>query len=766
MKLFKLFKYIFLLLVIGISVMIIFLWNIQEELPKSNISDYFPNEITKIYDENYELLYHVGTRDRFYLEYENIPQNMINAILSAEDKTFFEHQGFDMKGIANAFLINLKNISSKTNTNYVGASTITQQLVKNILLNNDQTITRKIKELILSIRIEKAYSKEFILELYLNEIYFGRRSYGIASAATNYFNKSIFDLNLHEYAYLAALPKGPNNYDPIKNYKKAFDRRNYVLNQMFENKFITLKEYEKSINEKVNVSSKDITKYQLDYKTDFILDTIKENSSFANNAYYIQSTINQDIQRIAEKSLLDNLLLFEKKYKNWEGSYHKLNDIKVLDYEKTWSIAKILKIDNDSVRALIIKNDKEIIIENDLNSFGLNKERPTNFLNIDEYVYVTLIENKYILAQEPEINGSVLIMDPFNGNILAMVGGASYKKSKFNRSTQAMRQPGSSIKPFIYAQALEEGKFLPNTKILDSNILLEQGPNLPIWIPKNYSNKSYGEMTFRRALENSNNLVTLKIGLDLGIGSVNNFFDNINLYETNHANDVYSVLLGAIENNLINITKSYSIFLNGGYVVEPNIIKKIVSDKGQLVNNQNYFNCQYCSFNRDDRSYRKPQISRNQINVVSPQTSYQILNILEGAVKRGTGKSLNQIDYPLAGKTGTTNDSKDLWFFGLTPKLVVGIYIGYDSPKKIGYKETGSSVALPVFKSFIKDYLDNQEMDNSDDFFVPNSLITKKIDIKSGKFNDGDDSIIEYFTKDQLETIDNLNKVKDIGGIN
>jgi penicillin-binding protein 1A len=235
MKLFKLIKYIFLLFVLGISIMIIFLWNIQEDLPNANISEYFPNEITKIYDNNYDLLYHVGTRDRFYIEYNDIPVEMIQAILAAEDKTFFQHQGYDIKGIINAFLVNLKNIYSKTNSNYVGASTITQQLVKNILLNNDQTITRKVKELILSIRIENEYSKEFILELYLNEIYFGRRSYGVASAANNYFNKSIFDLDIHEYAYLAALPKGPNNYDPKKNYQKAFDRRNYVLNQMFLN---------------------------------------------------------------------------------------------------------------------------------------------------------------------------------------------------------------------------------------------------------------------------------------------------------------------------------------------------------------------------------------------------------------------------------------------------------------------------------------------------------------------------------------------------
>ena len=250
MKLFKLLKYIFLLFILSISSLIIFLWNIQEELPDSNISKYFPNEITKIYDEKYDLLYHVGARDRFYLNYEDIPQEMINAIISAEDKTFFEHQGFDIKGIANAFFVNIRNIYSKKNNNYVGASTITQQLVKNILLNNDQTISRKIKELILSIRIENSYSKEFILELYLNEIYFGRRSYGIASAANNYFNKSIFDLDIHEYAYLAALPKGPNNYDPKKNYERAFDRRNYVLRQMNENRFISDDAYKIAIKEK------------------------------------------------------------------------------------------------------------------------------------------------------------------------------------------------------------------------------------------------------------------------------------------------------------------------------------------------------------------------------------------------------------------------------------------------------------------------------------------------------------------------------------
>ena len=766
MKFFKLLKYIFLLIILGISIMIILLWNIQEDLPDSNISKYFPNEITKIYDENYDLLYHVGTRDRFYLEYEDIPQDMINAIISAEDRTFFEHQGFDFKGIVNAFVVNIKNIFSKKNNNYVGASTITQQLVKNILLNNDQTISRKIKELILSLRIEKSYSKEFILELYLNEIYFGRRSYGIASAANNYFNKSIFDLDIQEFAYLAALPKGPNNYDPNKNYERAFDRRNYVLKQMKENKFISSDIYEYSIKEKIIVSKRNNEKYKLDYKTDFILDNLNKSIKNVNNAFYIQSTINQKIQRIAEKSLLDNLLLFEKKYKNWNGSFSTLKDIQATDYQENWEIAKVLKINANDVELLLISDESTILIKNELNYFGPNKEKPTEFLNISDYVFVTNIQGNYILCQQLEINGAVVVMDPFNGNILSMVGGVNYKESKFNRSYQASRQPGSSIKPFIYAQALEDRTYLPNSMILDSNILLEQGPNLPIWIPKNYSDKSYGKMTFRRALESSNNLVTLKIGLDLGLNSVNNFFNKINLYKDNTGNDVHSLLLGAIENNLLDITKSYSIFLNGGYIVEPNIIKKIVSDKGQLISDQKYFSCKYCDFTKEDRSYRKPQINKNQIEVISAQTSYQVLNILEGAVERGTGKSLNSIDYPLAGKTGTTNDSKDLWFFGLTPKFVVGVYVGYDSPKKIGYKETGSSVALPVFKSLMSDYLNDYEISDGEDFFIPDNLILKNIDPDKGIFSNDNESIIEYFTKDQLETLNNLNKVSSIGGIN
>ena len=764
MKLFKLIKYIFLLFVLGISIMIIFLWNIQEDLPNANISEYFPNEITKIYDNNYDLLYHVGTRDRFYIEYNDIPVEMIQAILAAEDKTFFQHQGYDIKGIINAFLVNLKNIYSKTNSNYVGASTITQQLVKNILLNNDQTITRKVKELILSIRIENEYSKEFILELYLNEIYFGRRSYGVASAANNYFNKSIFDLDIHEYAYLAALPKGPNNYDPKKNYQKAFDRRNYVLNQMFLNDFIDEKKYEIYSKKEIILSERNNKKYNLDYKTDYILQQLSQNSISA-NAYYIQSTIDQNLQFLAEKSLLDNLLLFEKKYKSWSGSYKDLNSIQELNYSPHWIIAKVQKILNNRVELELLNNGETIVITDDLNLFGSKKQKPSSFLVPGDYLYLTLINDKYFLAQDIDINGSVLVMDPYNGNILAMVGGTNYIKSNFNRATQAFRQPGSSIKPFIYASALENKLYLPNTLILDSSVLLEQGPNLPIWVPKNYSDKSYGEMTFRRALENSNNLITLKIGLDLGINKVSKFFEEINLYENNMQKDVYSSLLGAIENNLLNITKSYSVFVNGGYQVEPNIIKKVVSDKGNLVLNQDYFSCNYCDFQITDRSYRKPQIQSKQDNIISPQTSYQILSILRGAIERGTGKSLNSIQYPIAGKTGTTNDSKDLWFFGLTPKFVVGVYVGYDNPKKIGYRETGSSVALPIFKSFMEAYL-QKDTDEDIDFFIPDNIILKKIDVNTGSFETKNSSIIEYFTKDQLETINNLNKVNTIGGIN
>ena len=763
MKLFKYLQYIFIISVLGISIIILYLWNIQQDLPDHNISQYFPNEITKIYDENYELMYHVGNRDRFYLDFDDIPKNMINAIISAEDKTFFQHQGFDIKGIANAFLINLKNIYSKNSNNYVGASTITQQLVKNILLNRDQTISRKIKELILSLRIEREYSKDFIIELYLNEIYFGRRSYGVASASFNYFNKSIFDLDIHEYAYLAALPKGPNNYDPKKNYQKALDRRNYVLKQMELNKFITSEQFNFYSNLNIELSTKDIKKYQSDYKTDFIMNYL-DTHSFNENAFYIQSTIDQKLQKISEKSLLDNLAIFESKYRNWEGSFKSIEDISKVKNEH-WSIAKVISKNNDFTELLLIDTDELINLNNIDNMYGPKKISPVNYLSLNDFLFVTNFEGSFQAVQLHEINGSIVVMDPFNGDIISMVGGVNYNISNFNRASQAYRQPGSSIKPFIYAKALETKKFLPNTKILDSNILLDQGEDLPVWVPKNYSNKSYGEMTFRRALETSNNLVTLKIGLDLGLISVNEFLDKINFYNNNSKTDVYSTLLGAVENNLLNLTKSYSIFLNGGYLVEPSIIKKIVSNEGELIVNNEYFNCFYCSFTVDDRSYRKPIIESQKQKVISPQTSFQILNILEGAVERGTGKSLNKIDYPIAGKTGTTNESKDLWFFGLTPRFVIGIYVGYDTPKSIGYRETGSSVALPVFKTIIENYL-LQNINTDDKFVVPSDLIIKKVNIDTGVISNGQNTIIDYFTKEQLKIMDDINKIESIGGIN
>ncbi len=763
MKLFKFLQYIFILSILGISILILYLWNIQQDLPDHNISKYFPNEITKIYDEKYDLMYHIGNRDRFYLDYKDIPKNMINAIISAEDKTFFQHQGFDIRGIANAFIINLKNIYSKSNNNYVGASTITQQLVKNILLNRDQTISRKIKELILSLRIEQEYSKEFIIELYLNEIYFGRRSYGVASASFNYFNKSIFDLDIHEYAYLAALPKGPNNYDPKKNYNRALDRRNYVLKQMELNQFITTDQYNYYSNLEILLYEKNIKKYKSDYKTDFILNYLNSNS-FDQNAFYIQSTINQKLQKISEKALIDNLALFERKYKNWTGSFKNYEDILKFKNDH-WHIAKVISKNSNFVELSIVNSDKVIHLDKDINLFGPKKVPPNTYLNLNEYLFITNLNNSFYAVQLHEINGSVIIMDPFNGDIVSMVGGVNYDISNFNRVTQAYRQPGSSIKPFIYAQALETKKFLPNSQILDSNILLDQGNNLPVWIPKNYSNKSYGELTFRRALETSNNLVTLKIGLDLGLNSVNEFLNKINFYNNNTTTDVYSTLLGAVENNLLNIAKSYSIFLNGGYIVEPSIIKKVVSNEGELIVNNEYFKCNYCSFSTKDRSYRIPVIESQKENVISSQTSFQILNILEGAIERGTGKSLNKIDYPIAGKTGTTNESKDLWFFGLTPRYVVGVYVGYDTPKSIGYRETGSSVALPIFKSIIENYLSYHKNSN-DKFIVPSDLIVKKVNLDNGEISDGQNSIIDYFTKDQLEILDNINKIESIGGIN
>ena len=763
MKLFKYLQYIFILSILGTSILIIYIWNIQQDLPDHNISQYFPNEITKIYDDKYELMYHIGNRDRFYLNYDDIPLSMINAIISAEDKTFFEHQGFDVKGIINAFLINIKNIYSKNNYNYVGASTITQQLVKNILLNRDQTITRKIKELILSLRIEQEYTKEYILELYLNEIYFGRRSYGIASAAYNYFNKSIFDLDIHEYAYLAALPKGPNNYDPKKNYQRAIDRRNYVLKQMEINKFINLNQFNYYSNLKIELSPRNIKKYKSDYKTDFIFNYLNLNS-FNENAFYIQSTIDQNLQSMSEKSLIDNLALFERKYRKWEGSYENIEDMLLIENDH-WNIAKVIEKKSNTIKLSIVNTGETINLDQNINLYGPNKTSPNIFLNLNDYLFVTEINGSFYVVQSHKINGSVIIMDPFNGNIVSMVGGVNYNLSNFNRATQAYRQPGSSIKPFIYAKALETKKYLPNTKILDSNILLDQGNNLPVWVPKNYSNKSHGELTFRRALETSNNLVTLKIGLDLGLNSVNEFLDKINFYNQTLNTDVHSNLLGAIENNLLNLTKSYAIFLNGGYLVEPSIIKKVVSNEGELIINNEYFKCNFCSFSVKDRSYRKPIVEAHKEKVISPQTSFQILNILEGAIERGTGKSLNKIDYPIAGKTGTTNESKDLWFFGLTPRYVIGVYVGYDEPRSIGYRETGSSVALPIFKTIIENYLSFNEHKN-DTFIVPSDLIIKKVNKDTGEISDGQHSIIDYFTKEQLEILNDINKIESIGGIN
>ena len=345
------------------------------------------------------------------------------------------------------------------------------------------------------------------------------------------------------------MPKGPNNYDPNKNYKRALDRRNYVLKQMEINKFITTDEFNYYSNLKIELSQRNNKKYKSDYKTDFILNYLNSNS-FNENAFYIQSTIDQSLQKISEKSLIDNLALFERKYRDWEGSYKNLEDISKINNEH-WQIAKVVDKKSNLIKISIIDTGETITLNNLNNLYGPKKVSPNTYLDINDYIFVTLIDNSFYAVQLHKINGSVIIMDPFNGDIVSMVGGVNYDASNFNRVSQAYRQPGSSIKPFIYAEALETGKYLPNTLILDSNILLDQGNNLPVWVPKNYSNKSYGELTFRRALETSNNLVTLKIGLDLGLNNVNKFLDEINFYENNINTDVYSTLLGAVENNLL-----------------------------------------------------------------------------------------------------------------------------------------------------------------------------------------------------------------------
>ena len=728
------------------------LWVFSNKLPDYKyLKNYKPSVSSKVYSGEGELVSDFSAQKRIFVPYNSIPKKVINSFLSSEDKNFFSHPGVDAKGVVRAIINNIKNyLYSKR---LEGASTITQQVAKNFLLTNEVSLNRKIKEAILAFRIERSLSKKRILELYLNQIYMGQGAYGIASASLEYFDKPISDLNYVEASLLAALPKAPSKYNPYKNIELAKFRRNLVLKNLFDNNYISNKDYNKFIQQEIKLKKrKKIFLEDTRYYVEDIRKNVVNRFGFEKvykQGFNIKTPLNLELQNIATSSLRKGLESYDRR-KGWRGpltnkkkSENWKKDLDKFKLEKSigWNIAIVKKINKFSA---IIETNDNLKGAINYNSISWTKKEFYDLFNIGDIIYVKKIQDsEYELKQLPKVNGGIVVMDPFTGRVYALSGGFSFKKSEFNRASQALRQPGSAFKPFIYALALENN-FSPTTLILDAPLVLAQGTDLKMWKPENYGKKFYGPSTLRTGLEKSRNLMTVRIAQQLGIKKIVNFSKKLGIYE--NPDELISIALGSAETTLIKLTSAYCSFVNGGKKINPILIDRIQDSEGNTIFNTEKRVCKKC----DQISYLSdeiPKVSDRFEQIFSPETAYQITSILEGAIQRGTGRKLKDLNLDIAGKTGTTNKNTDTWFVGFTSKLVVGVYVGMDDPKSLGKRETGARTALPIFKDFIKKAVKKRD---ARPFKVAKNITMMVIDPVNGeKANFGSkETVIEAFKKD------------------
>tara|TARA_B100000575_G_scaffold290520_1_gene294372 strand:- start:3 stop:2282 length:2280 start_codon:yes stop_codon:yes gene_type:complete len=733
------------------------LWTFSNKIPDYKfLKNYKPPVSSKMYSGDGEVVADFSKEKRIFVPYAAIPKNVINSFLSAEDKNFFSHPGIDAKGVMRAIIKNIQNILSSKRLE--GASTITQQVAKNFLLTNEVSLNRKIKEAILAFRIERALSKERILELYLNQIYLGSGAYGVAAASLEYFDKSIKELDYNEAALLAALPKAPSKYNPYRNIELAKYRRDLVLKNIFENNFFDQNEYIRLKNEPIKLKkNKKIFTEDAQYYIEDVRKKIINQLSYEkiyNQGYNINTPINLRLQNIATEALRNGLISYDRR-KGWRGPITNINyssdwlvslqKKNMLENSVEWKLAIVKKVNKFSA---IIETQSKSEGKIEYKDISWTKKEFSELLKKGDVIYVKKIKkNFYSLQQLPKINGGIVVMDPFTGRVFAISGGFSFNNSEFNRSTQALRQPGSAFKPFVYALALEN-KFTPSSLILDAPLVLDQGEDLKKWKPENYGKKFYGQSTLRTGLEKSRNLMTVRISRSLGIDKVASFSKKMKIYE--NPEELLSISLGSAETTLLKLTSAYCSFINGGKLVEPIIIDRIQDGEGNTIINNENRKCTNC----DKISYTGiefPIVEDNYPQVLSEETAYQITSILQGVVERGTGKKLKKLGLNLAGKTGTTNENADAWFIGFTSDLVIGVYVGMDNPKPLGKYETGSKAALPIFKEFVKKAIKKSD---SRPFKVPKNITLMVIDPNTGekaKFTSKNTIIESYKSKNVLD---------------
>jgi penicillin-binding protein 1A len=723
-------------------------WQASRDLPDyERLAKYEPPVMTRIHANDGALMAEYARERRIFVPINVVPKMVIQAFLAAEDRRFYEHGGFDFAGIARALIRNLQNWGRGRRLE--GASTITQQVAKNFLLSSRQDLDRKVKEALLTIRIERTFKKEKILELYLNEIYLGLSSYGVAAASLNYFGKDLVDLSLEEAAYLAALPKAPNNYHPFRRTKEATERRNWILDQMAEAGYVSAEQARiaKAKPLKVNIRPFGTQISAADYFAEEVRRKLVEmygedglygrtervggSGEGVNGGLSVRTTLDPHLQKIGRKVLTDGLVAFDRE-RGWRGPVERLDiagdwgiglaGIEIPTDLQPWRLGVVLQSDRAKATVGLRPQraaDGSYPAEREAVEIPFDEVKwakvagrgapkaVSDVLSPGDVVWVAPKDHEqptgvWTLMQIPEIGGGLVAMDPHTGRVYAVVGGFSFSQSQFDRALQARRQPGSSYKPFVYATALDNG-YKPTSIVLDAPIEVDQGPGKEVWTPKNYDGtKSYGPSTLRVGIEKSRNQMTVRLAQDMGMPMIVEYSKRFGVYD-----DLLPVLamsLGSGETTLVKLAAAYSAFANGGKQVKPTLIDRIQDRWGRTIWRYDDRECPGCNAEswQNQPEPVLPQDSRKQI--IDPHTAYQVTSMMEGVVQRGTATVVKQIlpNVPMAGKTGTTNEERDAWFVGYTPDLVVGVFIGYDTPRPMGKGQTGGHLAAPIFAHFMK----------------------------------------------------------------
>ncbi len=751
--------------IVGLGLLVWVLFYFGDDLPDyTKLKNYEPPIVTRVYSAGGNLMAEFATEKRVFVPIDTMPENVKNAFLSAEDQHFMIHPGVDFMGVMRAIVTNIKNRGSGRRPE--GASTITQQVAKNFLLTNEVSYERKIKEAILAFRLEKAFTKEKILELYMNEIYLGRGAYGVAAAALEYFNKTLDELSIAEMAYLAALPKAPNNYQPQSDYDAAIERRNWVIGRMLEDDHIDEEQAETAKEEPIKVRDRDRSQFiSAPYFSEQVRREVRKlygENSLYEGGLIVHASVDADMQRVAEKALRDGLVAYDMRHGWHSEPLAKIEDTtdwqqKLLAVEAPagisgWEKAVVLETGNTQATIGLPSGDKAAITYNKMKwaakriSDFRTAGAPSTVDALLKVGDVHLVEKTdetadnmpvYYLRQIPEVQGALIALDPNTGRVLAMVGGFSQDRSEFNRATQAKRQPGSSFKPIIYTAALENG-FTPATLVLDAPFVYDQGPGLPKWRPKNYTNEFYGPTPLRIGIEKSRNLMTVRLANYIGMDKVVEMADRLNV--DNDLRPMLAMSLGAGETTLLRMASAYGTIGNGGKKIIPTFIDRIQDRDGHTIFKHDNRGCASCGPLMSWADQPTPNVPDVREQIIDPRHAYQMTSIMEGVVQRGTGASLRSIGHPIAGKTGTTNESKDTWFIGFTPNLVVGAYVGFDKPRPMGSKETGSRVSAPIVKDFLETVLKDVD---AVPFKVPDGIRRVQINSETGtRAMPGDDKII------------------------